>query len=435
MNQSISLLRSNVHHLYWDIFYFGVLAGSSIAFLSVYAARAGASGFQISLLTAAPAVINLLFSLPAGRGLEERNHPDGGNPDHIARSTFWSAFLFRLGYLAIIGVPWLATTGFDIWGLVVVTILMSIPGTWLAIAFNALFADVVPPEYRSNIVGRRNALMAFSLSGTTLLAGQVLDRVPIYPLNYQIVFAMGALGAMLSTYHLSRIHLGEEPPHRIGRPLGDFARPGLMRFADAFRLAVGLRFLARSRGKPLLRLDLLRSPFGRFLAAYLVFYVAQFMPVPLFPLAYVRSLGLTDGQISLGGALFYLTMLAISLRMGHLTVQYGHKTLLVLGSIGYALYPFLLGMATSAILFWVASFFGGMIWGIASAALVNRLMEVAPEKERPAAMALHNLVLNMGMLAGALFAPLMGDLLGIQEALLAAAGLRMLAGLFLAYWA
>ena len=39
----------------------------TLAFVAIYAARLGATGFQISLLTAGPAVVNLFFSLPAGR--------------------------------------------------------------------------------------------------------------------------------------------------------------------------------------------------------------------------------------------------------------------------------------------------------------------------------------------------------------------------------
>ena len=41
--------RSHFTHLYFDIGWFGVLSGSAINFLNVYAARLGASGFQIGM--------------------------------------------------------------------------------------------------------------------------------------------------------------------------------------------------------------------------------------------------------------------------------------------------------------------------------------------------------------------------------------------------
>jgi len=38
--------RGNARHLYADIFWFGALAGSTQAFLNVYAARLGANAFR-----------------------------------------------------------------------------------------------------------------------------------------------------------------------------------------------------------------------------------------------------------------------------------------------------------------------------------------------------------------------------------------------------
>lgn len=46
-------------------------------------------------------------------------------------------------------------------------------------------------------------------------------------------------------------------------------------------------------------------------------------------------------------------------------------------------------------------------------------------------MALHNLVMNIGVLAGSLTGPLLAEVAGLQEALLIAAGLRLKAGILL----
>ena len=82
----------------------------------------------------------------------------------------------------------------------------------------------------------------------------------------------------------------------------------------------------------------------------------------------------------------------------------------------------------------MASLIGGVVWGIASAAAINRLMERVPEDARPAYMALHNLAMNVGILAGSLSGPLLVEQIGIPEALLVGAGLRMFAGFLLAIW-
>ena len=61
--------QHNARQLYRDIFWFGILAGSAQAFLAVYAARIGASAYQVGLLTAGPAVVSLVVSLPAARSM------------------------------------------------------------------------------------------------------------------------------------------------------------------------------------------------------------------------------------------------------------------------------------------------------------------------------------------------------------------------------
>ena len=85
-------------------------------------------------------------------------------------------------------------------------------------------------------------------------------------------------------------------------------------------------------------------------------------------------------------------------------------------------------------LYWVASLIGGGVWAITSAGLMNRLMEVVPEGERPAYMALHNLALNLGILLGSLSGPVLGEWISLQQVVLIGAGLRFLAGVLLAIW-
>jgi MFS family permease len=395
-----SNLRSNIRHLYWDVFWWGILGGSILAFLSVYATRIGASSFQVGLLTAGPAVGNLLVSLPVGRWLEHRS---------LIRATFWSSVAQRVGYVPLIFLPWLLAAPAQVWTIELLVLLISAPGTVLAIGFNSMLAEVVPPRERGQVVGWRNALVAISLTAASLLCGRLLDWIP-FPLNYQVVFAVGAFGGAMSSFHLGRIRGPRFPAQSATRP-----SPGTC--------------------KPLLRLDLLRGSFGPFVAVYLFFYVFQNIPIPLFPLAFVRELNLTDGTISLGNALFYGTMFLASTQLGRFTARWGHRRVLILGALFYGLYPLLIALARDATLFWVASCLGGVAWGLTGAGLINQLMERVPPDDLPAHMALHNLALNVGMLGGSLIGPALDNAFGLREALLVSAGLRLLGGVLLGFWA
>jgi len=180
--------RSVFFHLYMDIAWFAILSASAISFVSVYAARQGASGFQIGLLSAGPAVMNLVFTIPAGRWLEKQP---------TSAAVFWTAALSRLLYLPWIVLPWLLAPQGQVWTLVTLTLLMSIPGTPLAVGFNALFAEAVPPEYRGHVIAVRNALLALVYIAVSLLCGQILVRIP-FPTGYQVVFALGFLGGAIA---------------------------------------------------------------------------------------------------------------------------------------------------------------------------------------------------------------------------------------------
>jgi hypothetical protein len=418
--------RSNFWHLYGDVFWWGVLAGSSISFLSIFITRLGASGLQVSLLTAGPALVNLLFSLPAGRWL-------AGQP--FLRSVFLSSIWHRIGYLLLVPLPLFFSPEITISTILWISVLMSIPGTVLAISFNAAFAEVVPPADRALVVGRRNAVVALSMVSTSLICGQILVWLA-FPWNYAVVFFIGALGAAASTYHLGRLKLGTQTARvYANRPLLEISRPGIQRFMDGVRHPAGLRFLTRARTRSLLDLKPLHGAFGTFLLAYLAFYTFQYMAIPLFPLFQVRELQLTDATISLGAALFYLMMLLTSLVLPQITARLGHKGVLLVGAFLFSIYPLLNAFAQDIRLYLVASILGGVTWAFANGGLINRLMERVPEDELPSHMALHNLVLNLGIILGSLCSPFLAEMLGLREALLAAGGLRLVGAILLAIWA
>lgn len=406
-------LRWNLRCLYWDVFWYGVLAGSGVAFLAVYAARLGASSLQIGLLSAGPAVVNLIFTLPAGRWLEGH---------HLVRASFLSSVWQRLGYLVIVTLPWFLHEQPRVWGLVWITLAMSVPMTLLSISFNAMFAEVVPADWRARVVGWRNALVAVSVTLTTLLSGFILDQVAS-PYNYQIVFLIGGIGGLMSSYYLGRIRL-EDAPAPVRQ-----ARLPLRRWCERLSSLWAQIARPRAQSKSLLRLDLLRGPFGLFMLSYLAFYTCQYLGLPIFPLFNVNELGLTDGMISVGGALFHGTMMLASLWLNRVTLRLGNRKMLIASATLFGLYPLILGLAQDAWLYYVASVVGGVVFAFLNGAMINRLMERVPADDRPAHMTLHNLALNLGILAGSLLGPVFGDWLGLRNALFISGALRALVGL------
>ncbi len=419
--------RSNFLHLYLDIAWFGVLSGSAMAFIAVYAARQGANAFQIGFLNAGPATMNLLFALPAGRWLEKQS---------IGSAVFWASVFYRIFYLFWVPLPLLLAPQSQIWTLIGLTLIMSIPGVTLAIGFNALFADAVPPEWRGHVAGGRNGLLAITFIITSLLSGYILSHFP-FPMGYQIVFGLGFFGAAMSSFHLWFVQPfpGGTVPPRVGRGLGDMARPGMIRIiGDGLRHSVGLRFLTRSGGLHLPRTEILTGPFGRILAVLFGFHLAQYLPAALFPLIWVNRLHLSDQEISLGTALFYVTVFLGSTQLAYLTRRLDNHRVTAIGAILMTTYPGLMALSHGFGLFIAASIAGGFGWALAGGALTNYILDKVPQDSRPAHLAWYNLALNAAILLGSLIGPFLGSKLGLSAALGLFAASRLLTALFIWRW-
>lgn len=413
-------------HLYLDIAWFGVLMGSAMAFAVVYAARLGADALQVGLISAGPAMINLCFTLPFGRWLEHRP---------IARVVFWSSVLHRIFFGLWVVLPILFLPHAQIWALILLTLVMSVPATVLAIGFNTLFAEAVSTEWRGHVTGIRNSLLAGTVIITSLLCGLILEKMP-FPAGYQVVFGLGFLGAAMSSFHLWFVRPGStDRALPNGRALGDLARPGIFRsVGDGLRAAVGLRYLIHGQRGPLLRLEILKGSFGKVIAVLFAFHLMQYAAIPLFPLYWVSKLHLSDQQISYSTMLFYLTILLVSLQLGALTDKMGNQRVTALGAMIMSGYPALTAASQGLGLILVASVAGGVGWALAGGALNNYVLDRVPDSDRPAHLAWYNLAFNAAILLGSLSGPLLAGTIGLSLALSLIAVARLVTALSMWRW-
>lgn len=209
-------------------------------------------------------------------------------------------------------------------------------------------------------------------------------------------------------------------------------RPGASAFAFGRRYIPGTRFL--TRGVDMVRFDLLRGQFGFFLGAMFFFYLTQNLVVPLFPTYSVDKMGMSDSAISLGTAFFQVAVFFTSMRLGQVSARLGHHRLMVISVLGYAAFPLFIGLVPTVPAYMLGAAAGGIGWGFLGGALGNRLMERVPENDRPAHMALFNITLNLGVLAGSLMGPVLGDWAGLQAAMVIGGVVRILSAVVLWRW-
>ena len=401
--------RANFLHLYLDIGWFGIVSGSAINFLAVYAARLGASALQIGLIGAASAVVNLMIAIPAGRWVEKRN---------TGQAVFWSSVFYRLGYALWIPLPWLFNGQGQIWALIVLTFLLAVPLTPLGVGFNALFAEAVPTEYRAHVAGLRNVVLSVAFMASSLVSGYILKSVA-FPTGYQIVFGIGFFGAAMSSLHLYFIR----PLKRDRAPLPTPPLPVPVKEAES------PRGLASN-----MRLDILQGPFRKVLVVLLFFHLSHYIVSPIYPLYNVNVLQLNDNNIGIGTALFYLTVLVGSTRLKRAVNRLGHQRVTGWGMVGMALYPFTLALSHEVWQFYLVSVIGGFTWGMAGGAYANYILERIPDHDRPSHLAWYTMALNAAVLASSFLGPLVANQVGLGAALMSFAVLRVLAGYAILRW-
>lgn len=401
--------HATFRHLYYDIAWFGVLSGSVVNFLTVYATRLGASGLQVGLIGAMSAVVNLFLAIPAGRWLSRRD---------TNRAIFWTSVFYRIGFVFFIFLPWLFDNNGQVVAIILITFFMAIPLTPLGVGFNALFAEAVPERYRAHVAGTRNIMLAITFILTSLVSGYILDILP-FPLGYQIIFGIGAFGAAMSSYHLYFVRpVQEESPAPQPAPEPAPAQP-----------AVSPRGIFS-----ILRLDILSTPFKRVLLALLAFHFAHNLTTPVYPLYNVRVLELNDNHIGISQALYYLTMLIGSTQLRNIVHRIGNKKVTGLGVAGMSLYPLLLAFTTEIWQFYAIALIGGFTWAWTNGAYANYMLERIPPDDRPSHLAWYTIILNFAILAGSLGGSAIAGQIGLASALILFALLRLLAGIAIFKW-
>lgn len=400
-------LRHNFIHLLLDIGWYGVLNATTMTFLTIYATRIHARPDQIGLISAIPALMTMLFALPSGAYLKTRS---------LTTSAIRLGVVHRSFYFLLVFLPFLANQQNQVNLILLITVLMYIPYSAFSMAFNAMFGATVPVEWRGYYAGARNALFAVVTIIVSLLSGFLLETLT-FPLGYQIVFGMGFLGAMMSQYHIA--HLRVSPADAGSQMEGE---PGEPRIPLTARLKNSLRF------------DVLKSPFLRILLVLTLFHFTQYLALPLFPVYYVNELKLSDQIISIGTAIFYVTMFIGSMQHSRIVARFGNRWAVGAGMILLAAYPAILSLATNAGFYLAANIVSGFAWSLSGTAMFNYLLENIPAESRPAYLAWFSLLANFGVLSGSLLGPVVGNWIGIVPALVLFAVFRAAAGTAILRW-
>jgi MFS family permease len=410
--------RANFAYLSIDTVWAGILNGTILAFLSVYAARIGATSQEIGLLSAAPAIAAILLTLPSGTWLKKRS---------ITRAVFWTGMLFRGCYFVLFFLPLFLPQRAQVWGIILVTFFMSVPAVPFTVGFNTLFAEATPMEWRGHVAGIRNVCLSLATLFATLLSGVLLEKIR-FPVGYQIVFLMGAIGATLSTICVGLIRPTSaiiEPDEMDGCPALE-ADPPMA--ANTFPIDLWKKISSS------LHFEQFTGSFRIVILLLFTFHLFQYLPIPLFSVYQVKELHFNDQIISFGSAAFYVAMFLGSTQVARVTRKWGNQKVAAFGAMGLASYPGLMAFAKTPLLLVITNLAGGIAWALVGTASFNYLLEHVPAAERPSHLAWYNLALNTAILIGSLVGPAVAGVIGLKTALVIFAIGRVMAGVFFLIW-
>jgi Na+/melibiose symporter-like transporter len=285
----------------------------------------------------------------------------------------------------------------------------------VGISFSQFFMEGVPIEWRGPVVGARNAIMSIVSFVVTIASGQILSRMP-FPTGYQVVFFIGFVGAVMTSYHIWRVYPAVEksqfslpvPPQPAAKPAGRrLSLAHLGKVERNYLKVIGLLFL---------------------------FNLTNNMVAPLVPDLLVHRLALSDVTISLGTGLANMLVFTVSLYIATLTRRAGNRRVTALGAMLLAFHALALALARTPSVYLLSAAIGGLASGVLGTAQYNYHLDNVPEESRSSWLAWNFLLGNTAVLLGALGGPQVALFTGSPEALGAFGVLRFLFGLLILRW-
>lgn len=409
----------NIWLLVVEMFWASILSAFA-TFNAAYAIRLGADNVQVSLLTSIPALMAVLVSIPAGHFLQRRPRRKPW--------VFGSLLIYRAGFLLVALAPWLNLFGIEP-GLTAVLILVAIsaPAHFFNVGWIPMLAEIIPEPRRAAVFAARNIINQATMSIGVFLAGLWLDSV-IFPVNYQVMYAVGFVFSMLSMYCLYRLAVPDSP-HDTAPAEGESnegAAPAkrTLRQRWAALLASAERLRAEFREQP---------AFARITANTFLHGFGLWMVAPLYTLYYVRQLDASEAWLGLNGTLASLGTIAGYSLWRSLMTRWGEPVSLKRTIVLVGLYPALVGLTPSLPLILVFGVLNGLIVPGVNLSHFNMLLKVTPAGARPRYTAIYMTVMNAGAFVCPLAAIVIADWIGLAP-MLVIGGLLSVVGSTSFWW-
>ena len=459
LTQGRSRTERNILFLYLEIFWAGVFM-AALAFNATYALRLGASNTLMGWLSSIPALFAMVVLMPSARFLESRS--DRGPWMR------WSLAIGRGAFLGAALVPWISRQ-YAAEAVIAVLVLRSIPMHFFSAGFSPMLADVIPIRDRAAVMANRSIIMSATIAICTFLFGKWMDaaaNIPwaTFPTNYQIVYIVGTVAGLLSTYFISRMQLPKtavvrrertvavaekaEPlapatdaagtaPAPLKRRLRawQWARTSVARVASAVA-AIWTALLAKlqSARRSAQTMAKENQGFVRIVINSFVFNGGAWLVGPLYVILFVNQLDASDSWIGLNTTLAHIGVIGGNLIWRRLVDRWGVDRALRSSVPLAASYALLVALFPDLTLI--------LVWGVlinlinpgVNLSRTSTLYEICPPERRASYLAIYATIANVGAFLAPLAGVALSNVMDIRWVLLIGGAVRLAgAGLFQIY--
>lgn len=318
--QGSKAVDANFHHFVMDIAWFGLGMAATSRFLQVFAIRLGAGATELGLLSALPA---LLMVLSASVGLRWLRHHK-----NTIQAIFWPSLIFRLAFVLPVFAP-LLPREWQAWWIVASATLPALGQGIAGVVFVVMFRETIPPARVNPLLGSRALALNIGVAITAVAFGVWLESAP-FPMNYQAMYLVAFICALISMYHLLRLRIV------LPTPALDVSKPVRKPWrAPEFRM-VGF--------------------------VILVTHIAYTSILPLIPLYLVRNMGASEGFIALFGLVELAAGALVATQSARIIARVGMRQMIGYAMVGTAIAALAIAFAPSLAFTLIASALMGASW-------------------------------------------------------------------------
>lgn len=382
--------QHNFHHLVWNATWFGMATPAISRFLPVFAIHIGASPIMLGLLSALPGIGALLTAALANRWMCRYTSS--------VKAVFLPAFGLRLNYLLLVFTPLLPPTWQPAW-LMLTALFPAMAEGVSSVVFLVMMREAVHEKLITPLISRRHFGMNFALAISTLALGFWLEHT-IFPANYQVMFGLCFIFAIVSLWHTAQVKV---QPREYSEPVEQQAQTKTS--------------VWRSTG------------FQSVAIATMVTHITFFALVPIIPLWLINKFKAGEQFIALYGLAELAAAVLMASVASRLITRIGNRAMISLAMIGTGLAAIILAFAPHVNLTLIASALSGASWTAVNVSLFGYFSERTPVTEAPRFTTAYIQTIYLAVFIG----PMLGSFLANQGVdlavvLLLGAAARLAAG-------